>query len=885
MKKFLLFTALSACFLAGKAQPVINGTNTGPIKLSDVIEAHQSQPKSFDEEEEEWDSKGKKIEKEGKDYFFDRWLWYWQQHTDENGYLVSPIQTYLEWNRYKNVQHKTTLANQSNWSFQGPDMSPGGYSGIGRVTSVEFHPTNKDIYWACTAGGGIWKTIDNGMHWTSLTDNLSILGTSDLDVNPQNPNTMYLCTGDRDASDTYSIGVLKSLDGGQTWNTTGLIWTSSQFRLTNCLVINKIDTNSLTLASSDGIYKTYNGGANWTRTQTGNFKQVLYNPIDTNILYATTYSPANIYRSKDGGKTWATVTSFTGMGRITLATSPANVSVVKAIVTKSYNNGLEGIYSSKDTGKNFIKIYGPNGCNGDLISNANSNSPSSCGDQGWYDLSIAMDPNDTAKVLVGGVNTWRSTNGGRTWNIVTQWYAQSSGIATVHADKHGLLFHPLVPGRLFECNDGGLYYTDNPASVSAWNYIGSGIGNTQFYRNAVSNIATFVLGGAQDNGTKMLQGGAWYDANGGDGMDCQIDYVDSETYYTAVQYGDIYRTSTNWGDALISNNVPGQPTGGWITPYIISPVNHDELLAGYQDIFWSGDAGNTWTSITGGHLSGNKNLLRLAMTPCSDSTIYAVLENSNKVFYTHKFVSGNVAPFDSLTAPYSSSYSISDIKVDPKDRLHFWVTFNGYGGPQVAEYNAGVWTKINTNLPNVPVHCFERDSSNGIMYVGTDVGVFYMDTATAPNWMPFNVNLPSIEVTDLAVKYNTKELWASTYGRGMWKSSIQLYTIDTSGNDTSGNDTTRAAINIIPYVPGSFTLSPNPNTGHFSIKASDNHLYGKAASIIIMDNMGRVIYKDDKPFDASGRIDINTNGLAKAVYIVEISSGQNILGRQRMITN
>jgi len=368
-------------------------------------------------------------------------------------------------------------------------------------------------------------------------------------------------------------------------------------------------------------------------------------------------------------------------------------------------------------------------------------------------------------------------------------------------------------------------------------------------------------------------------------MDCQIDYADSETYYTAVQYGDIYRTSTNWGDAQISNNVPGQPTGGWITPYIINPINHDELLAGYQDIFWSGDAGNNWTSVTGGHLSGNKNLLRLAMTPCSDSTIYAVLENSNKVFYTHKFVSGNVAPFDSLTAPYSSSYSISDIEVDPKDRLHFWATFSGYGGPQVAEYNAGVWTKMNTNLPNVPVHCFERDSSNGIMYVGTDVGVFYMDTATAPNWMPFNVHLPSIEVTDLAVKYDTKELWASTYGRGMWKSSVQLYTIDTSGNDTSGNDTTRTAINVIPYLPGSFTLSPNPNTGHFSIKASDNHLYGKAATIIIMDNMGRVVYKEDKPFDASGRIDINTNSLAKSVYIVEISSGQNILGRQRMIVN
>src|SRR5690606_22038505 len=143
------------------------------------------------------------------------------------------------------------------------------------------------------------------------------------------------------------------------------------------------------------------------------------------------------------------------------------------------------------------------GCSGDLISSHNAQRPQSCGNQGWYDLTIEINPSNPAQVIVGGVNSHYSLDTGKTWNLANQWWAQLPGVAAVHADKHSHRFHPLVPNRLFECNDGGVYYTDNFTS-QIWMDRTNGMGITQFYRNATGPRSGPVLAGAQDNGTKGL---------------------------------------------------------------------------------------------------------------------------------------------------------------------------------------------------------------------------------------------------------------------------------------------------------------------------------------------------------------------------------------------
>ncbi len=845
-----------------------------PVKLSDAVSSYLKYERAPASSEYDDDGirMGKAI-KEGRDHHFSRWLWYWKQHTDENGYMVSPMTTAREWQNYlkKNdgTAAKGTGINMSNWSFTGPSSTISGYRGIGRINAMDFHPTNSNVLWIGAAGGGVWTTTNNGVSWTCLTDDLPVISVSDIDVNQKNTQTIYLCTGDRDGKDHFSMGVLKSTDGGSTWNATGLQWNTSQLRLANTLVINKVDTNALILAASDGIYKSFDGGANWNNVQPGNFKQVLYHPTDTNIVYATSFytvannTPAQIFRSKDGGSTWQQVTSFSQSWRITLAVTPADVKVVKAVVA-SYDpakwRGLHGVYSSVDTGKNFTLLFNGNNCTDNILNNDVQGN--GCTGQGNYDLAIAISPANASQVYVGGVNTWYSANGGSTWTIVNQWTGFLGSIAVVHADKHFLGFHPLISQRLFECNDGGIYWTESPQSL-VWNDISNGLGITQFYRNAVADLAGYVLGGAQDNGTKSWDNTSWTDQTGGDGMDCHIDPIDPGTYYTGVQYGKIYQVSGGW-PTVISDNIPGQPDGAWITPYLISPFNNYHLVAGYQRIYFTDDQGATWTLVTNGPLNpSNKNILRLAMTQASQSTIYAVIDSSNQIYYTHSFTPGNTASFTQLAIPYNGM--ISDIKVDPKDKDHFWITFSGFNGPQVAEYNAGSWTQINAGLPNVPVLCFEIDTSNAILYVGTDVGVFYKDS-TLTQWDQFNVNLPSVHVTDLGINYVTNKIWAATYGRGMWSSPKQEY---------------NNGISTIPYAPDAFLLFPNPNKGAFRLAAKSKAINGNVAWRLI-DNMGRVARNGTGTIDGSGAMEVRATNVASGTYTFELLGDKQVLGRQQV---
>ena len=805
---------------------------------------------------------------EGEDYLDGRWLWYWGQHTDANGYIVSPTKTLHEWLSYKektsSAKFKTT--DQSQWTFTGPSSSDGGYSGIGRINVMAFHPTNSNTFLVGSAGGGVWKTTNNGLTWTALADHLPVLSVSDIDYNPLNPNTLYMCTGDRDSRDHYSIGVLKSYDGGVNWDTTGLKWGISQVRLTNCLVINPLDTNHLILATSEGIYRSFNGGQSFAKVQNGNFKQVLYHPTDTNIVYATSFftymngTDGQIFRSANGGATWTQVTSFTNCWRIQLAVTPGSIGLVKAVAASRdtvYRRGLLGVYTSTDTGKTFQTTFAGHTCTDNILSgDMNGNG---CTGQGNYDLALAIHPTNPSRLYIGGVNTWTSANGGLSWQIVNQWWANLPGIAEVHADKHFLGYHPLVPGRLFECNDGGIYFSDNPATL--WNDISNGLGITQFYRNAVADISPNVVGGAQDNGSKLFDGTAWEDLTGGDGMDCQLDPTDPDVVYTSTQYGgSIYQlTSTTWPQNLVQF-LPGNPVGGWITPFILHPLNPAEMLVGYQDIYQGDNQGN-WFNLTNGNLT-TKNILRLAMSPDDATTLYAVPEDSTIIWKFSNYSNGISTV---ITSPYPEK--IADIKVDPKNKDHIFITFSGYGTNKVAEYTpAGGWVALNQNLPNVPVNCIEIDSATGFRYIGTDVAVFYRsDTMT--QWELYSKNLPAVHVTDLGINYATNEIWAATYGRGMWKSP---------------KATTSTGISIVPYAEDFMQLYPNPAKEAFSIKLPGSYA-SRPTLCRLVDQTGRVAWQQELVAGSDASIHVSGLPLAKGTYILEVLSDNRLQGKKKMV--
>lgn len=865
MRKTILLTATIICSIPAIAQPWLEKFEGKRVKLEDVVEGYRKKNPLQDNTNTDH-----AIEFEGKGYHFHRWLNFWEGRTDENGYLVSTRKHWEEMKklRAQHAAHKSAAKSTSsdvNWTFHGPTNPLGGNFGVGRINVIEFHPTDTNTYMIGTPGGGIWKTTTDGSSWTALDDFLPILGVSDIDYNPQNPNTIYICTGDRDASDTYSMGVFKSTDGGTTWDTTGFQYAFSDLKKTNGLLVNPLDTNSLTLATSDGIYKSADAGATWALQFGGNFQQILAHPIDTAIMFASGSATGgrSLFRSADGGATWQSIISPSGIIRIEMAVTAANPAIVKFVAANT-QYGLEGIYNSTDTGKTFTKIFddGTN-CSNNIL--ASTSDGDECGGQGWYDLTIQISPLNENEVIVGGVNTWFSKNGGTSWTVANQWRNTVTGVTIVHADKHFHKFHPLKPNILYECNDGGLHRTAAPMSSDAiWTDLSEGLGITQFYRNAVSNNTSYVLGGTQDNGTKMLIGGTSKQMTGADGMDCHIDPIDSNTLYTSQQYGEL-RRSTNGGQNFtdIQNNIPGRPDGAWITPFLIHPAGRNILLAGYNYVYLSLDYGDTWSAISPNFFT---NINRLGTTPLDQNYIYmAIVTQSTS---TLRYTTDLGANWKGITA--LNQNTVSDIMADPRDKDLMWVTYRTYSGDKVAvvDLRTNTWTRFNANLPEVPVNCIAFDHMNQTFYIGTDLGVYYREY-NDPNWKYFNNNtLPNVEVFDLGINNTSNTIWAATYGRGMWSSPVHKSTTSIS--------------NTIPLATDVITIAPNPNYGAFDINTRNSVLQGKNTTVRIVNMLGATVWSNVVTINNSGNANIKAE-LPRGTYMVEVIYDNTVFAKSKIV--
>ncbi|MBL0008538.1 MAG: hypothetical protein IPP25_15530 [Saprospiraceae bacterium] len=242
------------------------------------------------------------------------------------------------------------------WTPIGPFSSFSGYSGIGRINCVAFHPTDQNIYWVGAAAGGLWETRDNGGTWTCLTDNNGVLGVSDIVIpdDYDTSNTIYIATGDSDAWDNRSVGVLKTTDGGTTWNETGLSFTIYDGRMVNRLLQDPTNKDVLIAATSIGVFKTFDGGTTWnTQMIDVEFIDMEFNPNNPAIIYGSTkYS--QIFRSTDGNS-FSPVFTDGNANRIELAVSPNQPDWVYAVASNG-NSGLYGIFKSTDSGFTFNEV-------------------------------------------------------------------------------------------------------------------------------------------------------------------------------------------------------------------------------------------------------------------------------------------------------------------------------------------------------------------------------------------------------------------------------------------------------------------------------------------------------------------------------------------------
>lgn len=684
---------------------------------------------------------------------FKRWEWFWESRIQPDGSFPPAGQKEKAWRDYlTKYPASATREHNKPWTILGPSVSNSGYAGIGRVNALAFHPLDPQTIWAGTPAGGLWKTTTGGVTWEPLTDRLTSTGVSAIALHPHSPDVLFIGTGDGDSYDTYSVGVLKSTDGGRTFQTTGLNWTLSQSRVIRSLLINPLHPDTMIVAASSGLYYTSNGGTTWLQRLAGtgsSSHDLEFQPGNPSVVYAA--SADKVRRSMDGGYTWTVVLTVPGCNRIALAVSPANPNMVAALCSSAANGSFKGFYTSYNAGATFtLRSATPN------ILGSRADGTSTTG-QGGYDLAAAISPIDSNLIYIGGVNIWRSADGGVTWKTATNWF-NTANLPTVHADHHALVYRD---NTLFIGCDGGVYST---ATGNSFAYHSGNMAISQIYRVSTSQKDNAALVGLQDNGTKFLNANAsWSDETGGDGMQCHIAPDNPQIMYSSTQNGGTIYRSINGGSSWSSISAPLPDTGAWITPYIINPGNAAQIFAGYRDLWRSDNRGNTWTKVSA--IFSTSYLRYLGMSAVSPRVLYAA--TTNNVWRSDD----GGATFKTITSGIQTS-AITRLAVHPGDSLTVYLTYGGYSGVKVVKSTNGGqnWINFSGNLPALPVNCAVVDA-DGTVYVGMDIGIYYR-TAAATQWVLYNEALPNAPVMDMAIQLENRKLRAATYGRGLWENDL-----------------------------------------------------------------------------------------------------------------
>ena len=453
----------------------------------------------------------------------------------------------------------------SSWTALGPApitngqvSGTGNYPVSGRITGIAADPTDANTIYISAAGGGVWKTADAGVSWAPLTDNQTSLSMGAIAIAPTNRNYIYAGTGEANnaADSNFGVGILYSKDAGATWTLSqGPNNIFSTNRLTTAkIVVDPQNANTVYAAMGDlgnngifasgagtGVYKSTDGGVTWANTTssittTYPFSDVVVDPSNTNNLYAAVgYLAGNavngIYKSTNGGTSWSklTVNTLTGttMGRTSLAIAPSNSQILYMSTSNISTYAVRQVARSTDGGATWTSIT------------PGTNYMSS---QGWYDQYIVVNPTNPANVFVGGASSTTAqvmeTTNGTAASVTWTGIAQSSSanlLVGPHADHHAAVFD--ANGKLLDGNDGGIWRLDNPTVGSIkWVDINSNLNTIQFQGVSMNpNNPGIALGGSQDNGTERFTDAlGWTLTDGGDG---------GVVYFSQQTNNKVYRVS------------------------------------------------------------------------------------------------------------------------------------------------------------------------------------------------------------------------------------------------------------------------------------------------------------------------------------------------------
>ncbi|MBI5022209.1 MAG: T9SS type A sorting domain-containing protein [Ignavibacteriales bacterium] len=772
---------------------------------------------------------------------------------------------------------KSGSVNAVTWTSVGPSNVGG------RVRSIAVDPANSNIIYAGSVSGGIWKSTNGGSGWAPISDFVSNMVIGCITIDPLNSNIIYAGTGEGyfNYDALRGIGVLKSTDAGATWtvlnNFVGA-GANYYYYFINKIVIRPDNPNILFAAvtnNSEGIWKSTDAGASWSKITTPSTSKfctdLVLDPNNSNTMYAAfgLFSSDGVYKTTNGGTSWtklatgfpATTLKYT---RISLSISKTNPAVLFASVADS-NYYTHGIYKLNTSGTSWVTLTTPY----DYTVNV---SGTHLGGQGWYNNVITAHPTDTNTVYVGGINLFRTTNGGSLWNRLSDGYSAPY----VHVDQHAITIDPNNYSTVYFGCDGGVF--KSTTGGNSFNDMNSGFSTIQFYSGAVHPTIAAYFGGTQDNGTlKTTTPTTWQSAFGGDGGDVWINYNSPNIIFTEYVNLTIFKSTdggSSWNKAM--NGIPTGPNYydgttdrvDFIAPYTMDPGNPSNLVAGTYKIYRTTNSGTLWTSISGdltGDGAGSTGAIITAIGIAKSSSVTIYVGTGGSGTSTAKvWVTTNTGTnWTNVTVAPIPNRRVTAIAVDPNNRDSAYVCFSGYGtGHLYFTANRGTsWSNKSGNLPDIPVNAIIIDPVNvSHLFLGTDLGV-YESNDGGTTWTQQNSGMANVSVADLDLN-NNGYLFAATHGRGMFK------TVNAVGIKDE-NITTPTAFNLEQNFPNPF----NPSTLiSFSI-AEPSYV-----ALKIFDMSGREVVVIEDGELHQGRYERKFDGstIASGVYFYNLKvSGKN----------
>ena len=716
-------------------------------------------------------------------------------------------------------------------------------------------------FYAATASGGLWKTVNRGRTFTSLLDDTDIISLGDVAVAPSDPNIVWLGTGEGNNSRSvyYGDGVFKSVDAGSTWTHMGLPESQHIGRI----VIHPRNPDIVYVAAlghlysenpERGLYKTTNGGRTWTKSlevmsegRHIGVVDVVMDPRRPNTLYAAAYDKvrkpwtfneggpgSGIHKTTNGGRSWTKLTEGLpgGMlGRIGLAIAPQDANMIYAVIENANSEGvsdedrrqelLEGRPPQQRTYGNQIYRSTNGGRSWELRSDESRRIG---GSPPYYYGQIRVDPSDKEHVYNLGVGVTESFDGGATWR----------GASIRGGDNHALWIDPNDSNYMLLGHDHGMAISHDAGKT--W-YHPDDLPLAQFYAIGVDMDFPYnVYGGTQDNGSHKgpstkRGGGAilfedWYRVGGGDGMYNVADPNNPNILYNESQFGPIRRFDQAEN---VSRSLRYQAEGlrfNWNAPILISPHDSNVIFHGANMLLRSPYRGERWEEISPDlttadslKIRGTGNIQYSTITTIDESPIMPgviwVGTDDGNVQLTKDGGENWTLLNDNF--PDYPGYWVSRVIASYHDTATAYVTITGMRRDdfrpfvyKTTDYGA-TWTSIAANLADESVNVIREDRKNpDLLFVGTDRAV-YVTLNGGRDWSSMRGDMPAVPVHDLIIHPRENDLVVGTHGRGFFITDIsplQEMTEETVGRASHLFD-------IEPKVRWRAPLSPASSSQNF----------------------------------------------------------------------